>query len=67
MQTETIYPLRILDKRIEVFAIGKWRPIRYYQGKGIPSNSIQKELIHTISINTGTLEDCIKLKWQPTI
>ena len=61
-----MYPARIIDKRIEVFAIGKWRPIRYYQGNGIPSNSIQKEVRHSVALNTGSLdrESIIILNWR---
>lgn len=44
------------DHRIEVFVVGKWRPIRYYGGVGyiVTNKKILAEMERTIRINTGS-------------
>jgi len=56
---------RVGDKRIEVFVVGKWRPVRYYQGKGVPSSKIQEEVKTTVRLNTGMPKKTpIKFEWK---
>ena len=64
-----MFRAKIEGSIIRVWAVGKWRPIRHYSPKGrIPSETIQKEVLHSIWLNTGKRFDLEKayLEW-PTI
>lgn len=47
------FKAQIWDSIIHVWAVGKWRPIRHYAPKCIPSEKIQKEVLHTVWLNCG--------------
>ena len=54
------------DKGLEVYCVGKWRSVRYYQGKDeVPSMNIQKEMVktltHNIPIESGRE---VQLRWE---
>jgi hypothetical protein len=55
MKYPEIIPLtaRVIDNCIQIWWDGKWRPIRYYQGKGQPSAKILSECIRRFAYNTG--------------
>lgn len=45
---------------IEVFVVGKWRPVRYYGGRGyvVKNKDVLYEIERTVRINTGSHTDC---------
>jgi hypothetical protein len=45
--------VRVVDRKIQVFCVGKWRNLRYYQGKGRPSKVIMDEVLHRLELNSG--------------
>ena len=54
--------VRIGDRRLEVFFQGKWRPLRYYQGNGIPGAKALKEAKETFVLNWTGKRDPILAK-----
>lgn len=46
------------NHRIEVFVVGKWRPVRYYGGHGYSTTNkkILADMEHTVRINTGSYD-----------
>lgn len=46
----------IIDRVIRVFVVGKWRPIRGYAGKGIPSSKVMAEVERIVKVNTGWIK-----------
>ena len=58
-----IFKAKIDESIIYVYAVGKWRPIRHYAPKyKIPSAKIQKEVLHSVWLNTGKRFDLDKVK-----
>lgn len=59
---------RVENKVIQFYYQGKWRGVRYYQGKGKPSTCILKEAVQTFIVNTGqrvTVEEVLPtIKWH---
>jgi hypothetical protein len=53
-------------KLIEVFCVGKWRPIRFYAGKkAVPCARVIREVCNSVRINTGIKPEArLELKWE---
>ena len=54
--------------RIEVFVVGKWRPVRGYNGTvtEVTNKKILKDMERTVRCNTGTTfaGKAIQFKWE---
>lgn len=57
MQREWILQAKVEDHAIWVFYAGKWRPLRYYQGKGKPSANVIRQAKRTFRLNAGLKAD----------
>jgi hypothetical protein len=53
------------DRGIEVFAVGKWRSVRWYSGnKNIPGTYIQQEMVRTLAWNVPIAHNhLVRFKW----
>lgn len=56
---------RVSEKTIQIWWSGKWRTVRYYQGKGTPSTKIQKQALTTFKLAAGlaVTQECT-LNWE---
>ena len=65
---QTLLHARVFEKAIQFYYQGKWRGVRYYGGKKIPSERIIKEAVQTFILNTGqkvTVEAVLPtIKWE---
>jgi hypothetical protein len=59
MTYPTVIPLRgmIEDHSIKFWWLGKWRPVRYYQKKQIPSAKVLAEAFRTFRLGAGLQAD----------
>jgi len=64
-----ILKIRIRDKVLEVFCCGKWRQMRYWPYRKLPSNKTLQQITAQIELNSGLsfLGKDVKYAWAGVI
>lgn len=56
---------RHYERTLQIYWLGKWRSVRYYQGKAnVPSKKIVDEMLVTFRLNSGVKTQPITLSWE---